>query len=327
MLHIVRSQRELTGSGGSCAEGVAGTCRGRCGCWPAAVFVNAVVSFTFVFLFLYLTGPRGLAAAQAGLVAGIGGVGLVAGNFTGGWFGDRYGHRRVLLPPRTLLGGAGARRPARAADRRCCTRSAAARPVRRRRGPRRQLRARRRLRARGRPTPGLRRIRCAANAGFTLGPPLGALIADRLSYDWLFVVDGLGTLFFAVYDRPVLPARGSAPPGRGPDRGRAAGSGAELRARPAVLVLLGAILVIDLVYRQQYSTLPVFLADHGPAPGFYGALIAINGGVILLPGDSPRRSRCADGAPLRSSAPAWCWSGPGFAALLLGAGVGRPPSP
>ncbi|MGG8410547.1 hypothetical protein ACM614_30350, partial [Streptomyces sp. 12297] len=69
------------------------------------VFVNAVVSFTFVFVFVYLTGPRGLGTAEAGLVTGIGGVGLVAGNFTGGWFGDRHGHRRVLLAA-SAVGGA-----------------------------------------------------------------------------------------------------------------------------------------------------------------------------------------------------------------------------
>lgn len=70
----------------------------------AGVFVNAVVSFTFVFVFLYLTGPRGLDASQAGLIVGIGGIGLVAGNFTGGWYGDRFGHRRVLLGASTLGG-------------------------------------------------------------------------------------------------------------------------------------------------------------------------------------------------------------------------------
>ncbi|NYV74234.1 MFS transporter, partial [Streptomyces sp. UH6] len=61
------------------------------------VFVNAFVSFVFVFVFLYLTGPRGIEAGAAGLVMGAAGLGLMAGNFTGGWFGDRYGHRRTLL--------------------------------------------------------------------------------------------------------------------------------------------------------------------------------------------------------------------------------------
>lgn len=40
-------------------------------------------------------------------------------------------------------------------------------------------------------------------------------------------------------------------------------------------------LVTSTVYRQQYSTLPVWLADHGIGTGAYGWLIAVNGGVIL----------------------------------------------
>lgn len=68
------------------------------------MFFNAVVSFTFIYLFVYLTGPRGLSVGQAGVISGIGGVGLVAGNFTGGWFGDRYGHRRALLAGAVVSG-------------------------------------------------------------------------------------------------------------------------------------------------------------------------------------------------------------------------------
>ncbi|NEC19665.1 MFS transporter, partial [Streptomyces parvus] len=69
-------------------------------------FLNAVVSFTFVYLFVYLVGPRGLSVAQAGVISGVGGIGLVAGNFTGGWFGDRFGHRRALLTGACVSGAA-----------------------------------------------------------------------------------------------------------------------------------------------------------------------------------------------------------------------------
>lgn len=70
----------------------------------AGIFANMVVSFTFVYLFVYLTGERGLGVASAGLVAGVGGVGLIAGNFTGGWFGDHVGHRRTLLAASVVSG-------------------------------------------------------------------------------------------------------------------------------------------------------------------------------------------------------------------------------
>ncbi|MEU4093161.1 MFS transporter [Streptomyces sp. NPDC026673] len=245
----------------------------------AGVFTNAVVSFTFVYLFVWLTAVRGLPVPEAGLIAGTGGVGLVAGNFTGGWFGDRFGHRRVLLTGSVVSGAglvllpalptaallpvlllaqyaAGAVRAANSAL------VAVSVPE----GARRQ---------------GFAVFRFASNAGFTVGPPLGALLAAHFSYTWLFVADGLGTLLFAAYAACALPAQGAR---RGASRaGAAGGSGlwAALRARPAVVLLLVAILVTDTVYRQQYSTLPVWLADHGIGTAAYGWLIAVNGGVIL----------------------------------------------
>lgn len=242
-------------------------------------FLNAVVSFTFVYLFVYLTGPRGLSVAQAGVIGGIGGIGLVAGNFTGGWFGDRYGHRRMLLTGACVSGAALVTLPllplpalyavlplAQYASGVVRAANAALVAVSVPEGGRRQSFA---------------LTRFASNGGFTVGPPLGALVAARFSYDWLFLADGLGTLLFAAYAAAILPARGTTHTVPSHDPG-APGLRRELRARPAVLVLLAAIVCVDLVYRQQYSTLPVFLADHGYGTQFYGWLIAVNGGVILL---------------------------------------------
>jgi predicted MFS family arabinose efflux permease len=70
----------------------------------AGRFVNAAGSFLAVFLFLYLTGPRGLSIGHAGLLSGGLGAGLLIGNLTGGRFGDRYGHRRVMLLASTVVG-------------------------------------------------------------------------------------------------------------------------------------------------------------------------------------------------------------------------------
>ncbi|GGT28102.1 hypothetical protein GCM10010207_29960 [Streptomyces atratus] len=47
-------------------------------------FLNGVVSFTFVYLFIYLTGPRGLTGPQAGVIAGVGGIGQVPAPPIGG---------------------------------------------------------------------------------------------------------------------------------------------------------------------------------------------------------------------------------------------------
>lgn len=283
------------------------------------VFVNAVSSFTFVFVFVYLTGPRGLSVAEAGLISGIGGVGLVAGNFTGGGFGDRFGHRRVLLIASALAGGAlvllpvlpaaalyAALPPAQYALGVIRSSNAALVAVIVPEGVRRQAFA---------------VVRCVSNGGFTLGAPLGALIATGLSYDWLFVADGVGVLAFALWTARVIPARGAADtPAAAPDGGRGRGVWAELRARPAVLVLLVAILVVDVIYRQQYTTFPLHLAAHGFDTGVYGLIIALNGAVILvleLPAAVALRSR----PPLRVVGVGLLLVGAGYGALLLGTGI------
>ncbi|MGW6978468.1 MFS transporter [Streptomyces sp. NPDC054932] len=289
----------------------------------AGVFVNAVVSFTFVFVFLYLTGPRGLGAARAGLVVGIGGVGLIAGNFTGGWYGDRFGHRRVLLAAATLGGIALTALPllptpllyaalpvAQYASGVIRAANSALVAVAVPEGARRQAFA---------------LVRCVSNGGFTLGPPLGALVATGFSYDWLFVGDGIGTLLFAVWTARVVPARGvSRTPAVARDGGPGHGEQSlwrELRARPAVLVLLGAILVTDVVYRQQYSTFPAFLADHGLDARVFGLVIALNGGVILLL-ELPAAVALRERPALPVIGTGMVLVGSGYAALLLGAGIG-----
>ncbi|MET9886776.1 MFS transporter [Streptomyces sp. NPDC006430] len=285
----------------------------------AGVFVNAVVSFTFVFVFLYLTGPRGLGPAQAGVATGLGGIGLVAGNFTGGWYGDRFGHRRVLLAASTLGGLTLMTFPllstpllyaalplAQYASGVIRAANSALVAVTVPEGARRQAFA---------------VVRCVSNGGFTLGPPLGALVATGLSYDWLFVGDGLGTLFFALWTARAVPARGAArTPSAAPVGGRGRGVLQELRARPAVLVLLGAILVTDLVYRQQYGTFPVFLADHGLDTRSFGFLIALNGAVILLL-EIPAAVALSARPPLPVIGSGLVLVGAGYAALLLGVGV------
>ncbi|MFJ2772877.1 MFS transporter [Streptomyces sp. NPDC087300] len=285
----------------------------------AGQFFNMVVAFTFVYFFVYLTHGRGLSVAQAGLISGIGGVGMVAGNFTGGWFGDKFGHRRVLLIG-SLVGGVGVLTlpvlplallyvvPPLSQYAGGCVRAAngALVAVTVPEGGRRQAFA---------------VMRFAGNAGFTVGPPLGALLIAHVSYTWLFVVDGLGTLVFAAYAWRVLPAHGAVAAGRAESAAPGPGVFAELRRRPTVLVLLAAILVTDLVYRQQYATLPVDLDRHGLDTGVYGWLLAINGGVILLL-ELPAALALRGRAPLRIIGAGLVLVGAGYAVLAVGTGLG-----
>jgi hypothetical protein len=118
--------------------------------------------------------------------------------------------------------------------------------------------------------------RSASNAGFVIGPPIGALIATW-SYDALFVADGLMLLAVRVLLAPALPHR--EPP---PSDAATTGFLAALRADRALLRLLPAVLVVDLVYRQLYTTVPLHLRDEGLAVGVYAAVVALGSAMILL---------------------------------------------
>ncbi|MGW5200449.1 MFS transporter [Streptomyces spiralis] len=272
-----------------------------------------VVSVGFVYLFLYLTGPRGLGVSEAGLLSGAGGVGLVAGNFTGGWYGDRLGHRRVLLASAATSGLLLAAVPVLPTTALFLTLPLCEYASGVQRAANSALVAA--IVPEGARRPAFAVMRAAANGGFTVGPVLGALVVTRFSYDWLYVADGLGSLGLACWTARVVPVHGIRRVRKGHDAGRV---WPQLRARPAVLVLLVAIVVIDVVYRQQYSTFPVFLADHGMGTRLYGSLLAVNGGVLLcleLPTALALRRR----SPLPVVGCGLLLVAAGFGALLLGA--------
>lgn len=245
--------------------------------WILAVgrFVNAAGSFVFTFLFLYLTGPRGLSLGQAGLVSGALGVGMLAGNLTGGWFGDRFGHRRVMLLASTvsglvtlampwtpvallavstaLLGYSGAT----AGTSQGALTALAVPPGDRRRA--------------------VAINRAAFNAGCVIGPPVGALLAAD-HFTALFVIDGLVILVVRAATAALLRAE----PARVAAAGPPAGLWRSVLADRGLLMLLPAIVAVDVVYRQLYSTLPVYLRDHGQQMTLYATLIAVGSGLILL---------------------------------------------
>jgi MFS family permease len=241
----------------------------------AARFVSSAASFTMLFLTLYLTGPRDIGTAAAGLVAGSVGVGALAGNFTGGRWGDRLGHRRVLLAASSsggLLLMAVPLMPVwllvavlPVAAYLLATGSLSAGALSATAVPRGERRT------------AVAVARAASNAGFVVGPPLGALLV-AWSYDALFVVDGLVVVLIRLVLSRVLPDDVPAP------AAALAGTGLwrSVRAdRPLVVLLVGVVLV-DLVYRQLYSTLPLHLRDSGQPVWLYATVIAVGSGLILV---------------------------------------------
>lgn len=239
----------------------------------AGRFVGSTTSFLMLFLTLYLTGPRDLPVTTAGVIAGGYGVGMLVGNFTGGRWGDRFGHRRTLVLCSTVAGLGVAAVPwlpvavlavalpllaYLAATASVSNGALAALAV-----------------ARGDRRTSVAISRAASNAGFVIGPPLGALIVSQ-SYDALFVVDGLMTLAVRFAVAPLLPRD---EPHVGAGEGTSLWQA--LRADRALMALLPAVVLVDLVYRQLYTTLPLHLRDAGQSVALYTALIAIGSGLIL----------------------------------------------
>ena len=240
----------------------------------AGRFVSSASAFLMLFLVLYLTGPRGLGVVPAGVIAGSNGVGALLGNLTGGRFGDRHGHRRVLLVSATVVGLLTLLIPWQPV-----WLLAATMPVTGYLGAVASL-GQGALAALAVPA-GSRRSsvavsRAASNAGFVIGPPLGALLASR-GYDALFVVDGVLTLVLRHATSRFLPDQ--APVQR--DAAAPSGLWRAVRADRPLWLLLPAVVLVDLVYRQLYSTLPLHLRDAGQPLGLYTALVAVGSGLIL----------------------------------------------
>ncbi len=286
----------------------------------AGRFVGSASSFMMLFLTLYLVGPRGLAVPVAGLVAGSYGAGMLLGNLTGGRWGDRFGHRRVLLGASTVVGAATTALPwlptaavvavlpvtaYLGATGGVSTGALAASAV-----------------PRGDRRTSVALGRAASNAGFVLGPPLAALLVSH-SYAALFVVDGLVTIAvrWAVGAAlpPDLPAGVPADPGT-PRDDRPPGLWSALRRDRAVLRLLPAVVLVDLVYRQLYTTLPLHLRDAGQPVALYAALVAV-GSAAILALEIPVALRLRRRPPVPIITTGYLLVGVGFALFALPVGV------
>jgi MFS family permease len=293
--------------------------------------VNSAGGLAWIYLALYLVGDRGMTPGAAGVVAACYGAGLIAGNFAGGWFGDRFGLRRGLLvsqlswivaclgvplaPTSTLallVGAAGvcsgASRPLSFAL------VAAALPSDRRR-------------------EGMALSRTASNLGFTIGPPLGALLA-AYDFNLIFVLDAASSAVLAAIVWRAVPrdaARPAAPTVPGPAAPTAPtvqgvpavpASGtvwARLRRDPSVLAILGTVLVVDTVYRQILTPLPLMLRAMGQPAVAYGLLMAANAALIVA-FEAPIAVRLSDRAALPVISVGYALVGAGY--LVIGVAPG-----
>ena len=123
--------------------------------------------------------------------------------------------------------------------------------------------------------------RLAINLGMSIGPAAAGFIAAR-SFEWIFVVDGVTTLFAGAL---LL-----ATPFSGGQRVRKSDETTEMEAfRPRILgdrrmlLFLSGIFLVAVVFFQHEGALPLFLVeDLRLSPAFYGLLFTINTLMIVF---------------------------------------------
>src|SRR5919197_1982183 len=257
------------------------TLRGNLRAMPAPVwilaggsFLNRFGSFVSTFLLLYVR-HLGYSASLAGLALSVYGVGALTAAGLGGWMSDRlWGRHSIVLSmvgsaaamlalrqvrslaailPLTFAAGCAAEsyRPASSA-----LLADVVEPARR--------------------VTAFAVYRLAVNAGFSVGPVVGGLLAER-SFGFLFLGDAATSLLYAVVAWRFLP-QGRRSEHRDERRGAVR---VVLRDRSFLLVCAATFLTAS-VYSQAFSTLALRVRVLGLSPAAYGALISVNGGLIVL---------------------------------------------
>jgi MFS family permease len=237
-------------------------------------FLNRFGSFVSTFLLLYVR-HLGYSASLAGLALSVYGVGALTAAGLGGWMADRLGRRNSIvlsmvgsaaamlalrqvqslaaILPLTFAAGCAAEsyRPASSA-----LLADVVAPARR--------------------VTAFAVYRLAVNAGFSIGPVVGGLLAER-SFGWLFLGDAATSLLYALVAWRFLPE------GRRSERRTESAGAIRVVARDrSFLLVCAATFLTASVYSQAFSTLALRVRVLGLSPAAYGALISINGGLIVL---------------------------------------------
>jgi len=248
----------------------------------AGMLVNRAGSFVVPFLSVYLTRERGHSMATAGLVAAVYGAGAMLASITGGYLADRIGRRPTMLMALGIGGlgmvALGFVRDIRLIVPACFVIALTGEAYR----PAMQAAVsdlvppRDRVRAFG-------ILYWVINIGFSIGALLGGALASA-SFLLLFLFDGLTSVLFALLVARSVRETRPAPPPRVPGH-RAAHPVREFFAPyfdgPFGAFVLLSILVL-LVFMQHVAALPIAMTDHGVSRAWLGAVLAINGIVIVV---------------------------------------------
>jgi len=239
--------------------------------------INRLGGFVAPFLGLYLTTQRGLPIEQAGLVVSLFGLGSLCASILGGVLADRLGRRTtlllaLLLGSAAMLGVGFAERPAAVAVltfvlgltsdmQRPATAAMVADVV----SPADRLRA-----------YGL--LHWAINIGFSVAPVVAGLLAG-ISFRLLFVLDAVTSLAYAL----LVFLRLREPPATHDRRREPVLAGLVTVARDGRFMAFVALtFLVGVIYKQVDVGLAADIGAHGISPRGFGAIVAVNGVLIVL---------------------------------------------
>jgi MFS family permease len=241
----------------------------------AGSFVNRFGSFVATFLVLYLV-ERGFSPAEAGIAVSAYGVGSLGAALIGGWLADRVG-RRGAIALSMFSAAAVALALSQAEDLVAivvltgvfgmCTelyRPASAALLTDLVPPERRLAA-------------FAGYRLAINAGYAFGPAVAGLLAEE-SFLWLFVGEAVTSVILGVVALVGLPegVRSRRSEERPGEAVRA------IRGDPRFVLLLAASVLAAFVYFQSTAAFPLHLREAGLSRAVFGALISLNGLLIVF---------------------------------------------
>jgi len=239
-------------------------------------FLNKFGGFVVPFLTLYLT-DRGYTIGQAGLAVSAYGVGNIGASLLGGHLADKLGRRQTILF--SMFSGAAAMMLLSQAHGLAMIIALTAltglanefyRP------------ASQALLADIVPAPEQRvtafaALRVSFNAGFAFGPATAGLLA-AYGYFWLFAGDAATSVLFGLVALLALPK------GSRNTMGNTSWSDAlkVLRRDRKLHQLLLANFAIGLVFFQLASTFGLYVEHLGFSPAVYGAVVSMNGALIVF---------------------------------------------
>ncbi|MGW6504772.1 MFS transporter [Nonomuraea angiospora] len=268
------------------------------------IALNRMGSFVALFLVLYLTG-LGYSPAQAGFVLTGFGVGSIVGTFVGGSVTGRFGARAVIVWSMLLCGLSTAGLAAVTAIVPLLIVGFAA-------GAFGQMYRPAAATMLAELTPPQRLVMTSAagrfglNLGAAVGPLLGVWLAAAYSYQVVFAVNALVDLLFALVVLLVIPtgtghrapedtavpedpaarddraAREDTAAGTDTTAGTDTARYRDLLRDRRFLLFLAGMFITAIAEVQYQSTLPLEVQQRGYPTALYGAVVALNGALVIL---------------------------------------------